>query len=110
MHSNSRGKRRPLMSTRSGLLSIVQLLLLLTALVLTATPVFAVHDLGLLCLDGNAVGTGGCPSSPGAVDWDSINPIVNNGVPNLPANANNRVFKPQCTSQNTSSTCVPAGT
>src|SRR5215510_6934969 len=100
------------MSTRSWLLWSVQFVMLSTALALTATPVLAVHDLGLLCLDGNADDTG-CtgPAGTTPVDWNSINPVVNSGVlPPLPPDANSRAFKPQCTSQLTADACVPAGT
>ena len=58
----------------------------LAVVALTATPVLAVHDLGLLCLDGNADDTG-CTGPVGTtpVDWNSINPVVNSGLlPPLP--------------------------
>src|SRR5262245_22753183 len=99
-------------SRRSRLLSGIQVLVVLAALTLTGAPVFAVHDLGLLCLDGNADDTG-CTGPVGTtpVDWNSINPAVNSGVlPPLPPDANSRVFKPQCTSQILANACVPAGT
>ena len=105
-------KRGTPVTRRSKLLGGTRMLVVLAVVALMATPVLGVHDLGLLCLDGNADDTG-CTGPVGTtpVDWNSINPVVNSGVlPPLPPDADSRVFKPQCTSQLTANACVPAGT
>jgi len=87
---------------RSRLLRVLQLVVLMAVVAVSAVPGWAVHDLEF-ALDGTATGT--------PIDWNAINPPVGGGpIPALPQGFTARVFVPQCTTQVLANACVPTGT